>query len=208
MSGASDDRPADRDGGSHGDDRGPVEGDRGPGTREGELVAGLDRRTLIRLLVGLGIGIPVLIEGATLLGLLGGLFGDGGEATATPTRTATGVGVGDELLPETAPAETVESAYITADAWLFSMTVGVENTGDRTYQLRLEAVRTRGGDVVEGGGESGPIEPGASGSVTGTWDLPDGAAPDTVDVVAIARDGTATKVERAVTLGVVPVQGG
>lgn len=206
MAGASDDDgSADGNGGSPPRDRGPAGRDRRPGGEE--LVADLDRRTLIRLLVGLGIGVPVIIEGATLFGLLGGLFGDG-EATATPTRTATGVGVDDELLPETAPTETVESAYIAADAWTFAMTVGIENTGDRTYQLRLEAVRTEDGDVVEGGGQSGPIPPGESGSVTGTWDLPDGAAPEAVDVVAIARDGTATKVERAVTLGVVTVQGG
>lgn len=189
------------------DDAGAPDAPAGPGG-DAEGPFGLERRTLIRLLVGLGIGVPVLIEGATLLGLVGDLFGGGDESTATPTETAAGVGLGDELLPAAPGTHTVQAAYVAADGWTFTLSVGVENTTDRTYELRLRSVTTDGGDVVEGGGESGPIAPGETGSVTGRWELPDGASPDTVEAVAIARNGTVTTVERTVDLGSVPVQGG
>lgn len=175
---------------------------------EHERPGGIDRRTLIRILVGLGIGIPVLIEALTLLGLVGDLFGPGDGETPTPTETATGVGVGDELLPETPATDTVESAFIALEGWTFTMVVGIENTTDRTYELRLRSVTTDGGATVRGGGESDPVPPGESGSVTGSWDLPEGSSPASVDVVSIARDGTVTKVDRTVTLGSVPVRGG
>lgn len=189
---------------------GPGAAGPGPGTDDAEGPFGLERRTLIRLLVGLGIGVPILIEAATLLGLVGDLLGgdDGGAGTPTATETTAGVGLGDELLPDAPGTHTVQAAYVAADGWTFTLSVGVENTTDRTYELRLRTVTTDGGDVVEGGGESGPIAPGETGSVTGRWDLPDGASPDTVEAVAIVRNGTVTTVERTVDLGSVPVQGG
>ncbi|MFC7172729.1 hypothetical protein ACFQL0_03920 [Haloplanus litoreus] len=66
---------------------------------------GLSKRTLIRLLVGFGIGIPILIEGLTFLGLLQNQFGgegdDSTESTATETDGAPeAVGVGDDMLPK------------------------------------------------------------------------------------------------------------
>lgn len=169
----------------------------------------ISRRNLIRLLVGLAIGIPVLIEALTLVGLVGDLFGDGG-GTETPAdeTEVPGVGVGDELLPATAPTDTVAASYIAADGWTYTLTVSVDNGGDATYELRLRSVTTEGGTTVEGGGESDPIPPGASGTVTGRWDLPEGSSPDTVEVVAISRNGTATRVEESVRIGGAAVRGG
>ena len=175
---------------------------------EAERPGGISRRTLIRLLVGLGIGIPILIETLTLLGLVGQQFGPGGTETPTPTFGPGGVSVGGELLPETAAADTLESATISAEGWTFAMTVAVDNRSDRTYELRLRTVTTDAGERVPGGGESDPIPPGESGSVTGRWDLPEGASPASVDVVALSSDGTVTKVEETVKLGSVPVSGG
>lgn len=175
----------------------------GPGGDE------IGRRNLIRLLVGLAIGIPVLIEALTLVGLVGDLFGDGdGAGTPTDTPPPPGVGVGDELLPETPATDTVEAAYIAADGWALTLAVAIENGSDETYELRLRSVTTENGTTVRGGGESDPIPPGESGSVTGRWDLPEGSSPDTVDVVAISRNGSATKVEASVRLGGVAVRGG
>lgn len=202
---SDDERDATADGESDASGRPSVDTDAGepPGP------FGLERRTLIRLLVGVGIGVPILVEAATLLGLVGDLFGPGGDETGTPTRTAEpGVGVGDELLPDTPAIDTVVASYIAADGWRYTLTVAVENTTGRTYELRLRDVTTADGRTVAGGGESDPIPPGESGSVTGRWDLPEGASPESVDVVAIARNGTVTKVERSVPLGSTPVQGG
>jgi hypothetical protein len=178
-------------------------------SREGPGGDEISRRNLIRLLVGLGIGIPVLIEALTLVGLVGDLFG-GDDGTETPTgeTEAPGVGVGDELLPSTAPSDTVAASYIAADGWTYTLTVGVDNGGDATYELRLRSVTTGGGTTVDGGGESDAIPPGESGTVTGRWDLPEGSSPATVEVVAVSRNGTVTTVEESVRIGGAVVRGG
>lgn len=168
----------------------------------------ISRRNLIRLLVGLAIGIPVLIEAVTLVGLVDDLFGGDGTDTPTDTPEPPGVGVGDELLPATAATDTVEASYIAADGWAFALAVSVDNGGEATYELRLRSVTTEGGTTVDGGGESDPVPPGESGTVTGRWDLPEGSSPDTVEVVAVTRNGTATTVEESVRLGGVAVRGG
>lgn len=171
----------------------------------------MKRRTLVRLLVGLGIGIPILVEAITFLGLvehqLAGGDGTGGRATETDRR----VGVGDELLPSTGPTETLEEAAVDAqtDRWLLRLVVAVENTADVPYELRLENATTNAGTVVTGGGSSGPVPPGESASVTGTWVLPGGETPEAVDMTGVLDPGgdPETTTER-VRLAKVPVRGG
>lgn len=168
---------------------------------------GISRRTLVRLLVALAVGIPLLVEGMTFLGLVGEELGDGDAAgTATPTAAPEGVGIGDELLPRTVPTETVVDAYVAGPSWTFTMVVTVENGGDRRYELRLGRVTTDAGEAVEGGGDTGTIPPGESASVTARWDLPEGATPAAVDVEAVASDGTTETVSERVQLGRIPVR--
>ena len=179
----------------------------------------MERRTLIRLLVGLGIGLPVAIELATFGGLfesrvLDGDGGDGadGDRPRTPTADGTGtppegaVGVGDELLPATEQADTVTGAEVRTEGGkrVFVMTVAVENDTEAGYELRLDALSTRSGTTVTGGGRSEQIEPGGSATVTGRWELPAGERPDSVIVVATltAEDGGRETATRRVPLAV------
>ena len=149
----------------------------------------MKRRTLIRLLVGLGIGIPLLIEGATFLGLIEAqLLGNGGPpATPTGTPPDDGVAVDGELLPGTVPEDTLSTASVAADqdGRTLTLTVFVENTGDSPYELRLGAVRTREGTQVEGSATTGTVLPGESGTVTEQWELPDGSMPGSVPLAPI-----------------------
>lgn len=178
----------------------------------------MERRTLIRLLVGLGIGIPVAVEGATFLGLVrrqlgGGDDGDGdedgtaGEETPAPRR------VGDELLPETAPVERVTDMAIraTEGRWRFEMTVEVRNDLDTAYEFGLGAVTTGGGRTVEGGANTGTMASGETTTITGRWNLPEGDTPETVAasaVIAVPGAATPRELSRRIALGRVPVQGG
>lgn len=186
-------------------------------TDESPDVEGLDRRTLIRLLVGLGIGLPIAIEAATFLGLLSREFGGGGEdesgteaGTATPTPRR--VGVGDELLPETAPVERVTDMTLRSaeGRWRFAMTVEVRNDLDTAYEFRLGSVATGGGRAVEGGASTGTMAAGETATITGRWDLPEGEAPDTVGVsavVAVVGAETPREVSARVPLERVAVRG-
>jgi len=175
---------------------------------------GVSRRWLIRILVGLGIGLPILIEGATFLGLVGDrLFGGGDEETATATQTPTpGVGVGDELLPETPPSDTLTDAVVNVgsggDERSFQVTVSVENTTDAPYELRLGTVTTRAGDSVEGNASTGQIQPGETGEVTNAWPLPPDETPETLAVTGVAYPESGAEVtERTVRLRNVPLRG-
>lgn len=174
------------------------------------------RRWLVRLLVGLGIGIPVVVEGATFAQLVGDrLFGGGDDGASgpgpTPTRTRTvdRIGVGDELLPGTAPTDTLTEAVIRADGWILALTVTVENTTEEGYGLRLGAVHTDAGQTIEGGTSTGRIPPGETRTITGEWDLPSSATPTAIECIALTlpADGTTTATTERVSLARVPVQG-
>jgi hypothetical protein len=172
------------------------------------------RRWLIRLLVGLGIGIPVAIEGVTFIGLFtDALLGDDedDDETATPTQTPEPtVGVGDELLPPTAPVETVREMRIRVEgsAWQFELTVDVENTTETPYSLRLGEVRTGGGRSVAGSASTDRIPPGETETITGTWSLSENQFPSTVSVTGLTYgDGDPLTTTRQVPLGQVPLRG-
>ncbi|MFA1611183.1 hypothetical protein [Halobellus rubicundus] len=175
----------------------------------------VSRRWLIRILVGLGIGIPIAIEATTFLGLIRErLFGgDGSESEATATTTTSppqGVGIGDELLPETAPTEIVTDAvvHISDDgSWTFELVVDVENAGEAPYELRLSTVTTDDGTTVEERASSGQIPPGETRELTNTWELPTGESPASLAVTAVTyRESGATVTDRTVRLENVPAE--
>jgi hypothetical protein len=162
----------------------------------------MERRTLIRLLVVLGIGIPLLVEGFTFFGLLEAqLLGGGGDATPTPA--VDGVTQGEEVLQATTPTDTLSTASLAGNGRpVLTLTVRVTNTGNASYELRLTEVTTREGETVAGSASTGVLPPGESGFATGQWTLPAGARPGSVTVVALVdRDGGTERIERSVTLG-------
>jgi len=170
---------------------------------------GTRRRTLIRILIGIGIGIPILIEGATFLGLVGQqLAGDDREDGSETTRTpeAERVGTGDELLPETPATDTMAAATLLAreEVWKLSITAQIENTTEQSYQFEFGAIHLMGEETVDGGGASDPLAPGESTTVTGRWDLPPGSTPLAVDVTGIVGGERTSK---TVPLEKIPVQG-
>ena len=174
------------------------------------------RRWLIRALVGLGFGIPLAIEGATLIGLVESwLSGDGGDGDATAATQTTSsepaTAVGDDLLPATDRAETLAEATVYArdDGWRFDLTVDIENTGDRPYELRLGTVATQGGDRVDGGASTGRLAAGESASLSASYDLPDGETPATMSVVGVeyVEGGGERLMQETVRFGNIPVRG-
>lgn len=175
----------------------------------------MERRTIIRLLLVFGIGIPLLIESVTLLGLVSNHLG--GDQPTEPTVTATpdgspttltqdtGVGVGEDLLSETSQAETLSTATVTggSDTWTLTLAVTVENTAERTYRLRLGPVELADGTTVEGTVSTGPVDPGASESIAHQWQFPEGGDPRRLTVQYTNATG-ATRTT-TVTLAPIPV---
>jgi hypothetical protein len=174
----------------------------------------MERRTIIRLLLIFGIGIPILVEAATFAGLVTQQFGDGGAETTSTAATTTrsdAVGIGDELLPETNQSERLTTLSLSeaGEHWILTMTVTVENTGDTPYEVELGAVVTNDGTPVDGSVSTGQVAPGETGTATGQWKLPAGETPQRLRVQAVVghEDGTPQTVSRTVTLTKVPVEG-
>jgi len=175
-------------------------------------VDGPEQKTLLRLLIIVGIGLPILIEVVTFGSMMGHhLIGDTrGEAVPeTPTAEQAGAGVGDPILESAAVSARIEAAsVVTADeGWRFSLTVNVTNTGSDPAAVRLDSVTTRNGETVEGAGSTGKLTADQSADVTKSWLLPPGERPDTVSVTMFQYpDGeSAQSTQYTVEIGDIPV---
>ncbi|WP_435348732.1 hypothetical protein [Haloarchaeobius sp. HRN-SO-5] len=133
----------------------------------------MKRRTVVRLLVGLGVGIPVAIESATLFGLV---FGDGDGGSDAPETTV--ASPGSTVLPETGPTERIDAVERT-DAGV-RVEVSVANDTREPYELRLTGVETADGGIVSETVSTGRIPAGEARSVGGEW-----AVPADTDIVAL-----------------------
>lgn len=162
---------------------------------------GVDRRTLIRLLVGFGIGIPLLIEGLTFLGLLRNQFGGGNGDDGEPTAE-TGpepIAVGEDFLPASEPSETLLDVRLDDDGRQLAIRVTVDNALSTTYEFSLGPVALDDGGTVEGV-ESRTVEADGSVTFTARWDLPDGATPAAVTAIGRVSGESARQYERRVPI--------
>jgi hypothetical protein len=161
----------------------------------------MERRTLIRLLVVFGIGIPLLIEGVTFFGLLEAHL-LGGSGGSTPTPSVDGATQGEKILAETPPTETLSTASFSGEDRTLALAVRVNNTGENQYELRLGPVTTDGGETVGGTVSTDGVQPGETAFATGQWTLPAGARPVSVAVTTITvENGEQQRTERSVALG-------
>lgn len=192
------------------DDPEPPADDGGEGDPAADAEGGVDRRTLIRILIALALGIPILVELRTVVTLVGSWVRGEDGTTPTPTPRYEAVGIGDELLPETAAVERLERAEVIAtddDTWPFTIVVEVDNGSDRDYRLELGAVTTRDDTVVDGGATSDRIPPGESATLANTWSLPEGESPESMKVRAELGTEDPEVIERDVVLRGIAVQG-
>jgi hypothetical protein len=165
-------------------------------------------KLLVRLLIVLAIAIPLVIEGATVVSLVGEQFGPEAPATATPVPERS-VTEGDELLTETPQRERITEALVTVreEAWSFSLTVAVSNNESVPYELQVGPVQTGGGDTVSGRATTGQVAPGANTTLRRTWELPAGQRPASITVVALRYTDPVTRTDRTVNFGQIRVRG-
>ncbi|MFC7250149.1 hypothetical protein ACFQJ5_09900 [Halomicroarcula sp. GCM10025324] len=177
-------------------------------------VSGPDQTTLIRVLIVVGIGLPIVIEVATFGGMLShyvaGGGGDAGTAAAkTPTPEVAGADIDDEILAEADPTVHIERASVLAadESWQFVLTLNVTNAGEQSSAVQVGAVTAHNGATVAGAGTTGELGPSESGRVTGSWSLPLGERPDTVEITVVTEtaDGASDETAYTVALGDIPV---
>lgn len=137
-------------------------------------------KRLVQVLILIGLGIPILIEAATLVRLIGGHLGgdEDGRSTGNDTADVVMVDEGDELLPATAAPEIIARASVRAqlDAWYFVIEVDVQNPAAHSYELTLRDVETRGGRMIDAS-HTQRWPPGDSARMRAEWELPEGDRP-------------------------------
>ncbi|EMA10360.1 hypothetical protein SAMN05443574_10977 [Haloarcula vallismortis] len=177
-----------------------------------EDVDGPEQKTLLRLLIIAGIGIPILIEVVTFGSMMGHhLMGDTGDEAVpeTPTAAEAGAGVGDPILESAAVSARIDAgSVVTADeGWRFTLTVNVTNTGSDPAAVRLDSVTTRNGETIEGAATTGQLSVEETDDVTKSWLLPPGERPDTVSVTVLTYPdgGSVQSTQYTVALGDIPV---
>jgi len=154
----------------------------------------------IKILVAIGIGIPILIEVVTFGSMMTHSVGPA-TGGAAATDAPAGAVEGDAILPGTAATERITGASVVTrnDGWRFRLTVAVNNTGSDGYALSLGPVTTRAGKTVTGHVNTGRLASGEHRTVSGAWLLPKGQRPDSLRVTVGEND------TRTVRLGDVPV---
>ncbi|NLV06378.1 hypothetical protein GOC83_09580 [Haloarcula rubripromontorii] len=177
-----------------------------------EDVDGPEQKTLLRLLIIVGIGLPILIEVVTFGSMMGHhLLGDSGAEAVpeTPTAAETGAGVGDPILESADVSARIDAAsVVTADeGWRFTLTINVTNTGSDPAAVRLDSVTTRGGETVADTASTGQLSVGNTDDLTQSWLLPPGERPDSVSItVFVYPDGESVQsTQYTVALGDIPV---
>lgn len=164
----------------------------------------IGRRRLVKLLVGLAFGVPLLVEGLTFLGLVENWTAGEGQpepATTRPpepstTPTPEPVGDGEELLPETPQTDRLTELRV-ADGEggrEVTLVVAVANDGDSSYRLRLSRLTTAAGDRIQGGGRTDTLSPGESTTLTARWTVPADARPTAVETVATTGSAVVRRV--------------
>lgn len=166
---------------------------------------------LVMVFILIGLGIPILIEAVTLVRMIGGhLSGeDDGRFGAADSADVVVVDEGDELLPATAPTETIARASVRAqlNAWYFVFEVDVHNAADRTYELTLDELETRRGQMLREA-HIHRAAPGDSTRIRVEWTMPEGDRPVSMQVSGrlIDEDGMVEEASHRVHFDRVPVR--
>lgn len=172
-------------------------------------------RRLVKWLLIVGVGVPVLVEGITFFGLVGHHVSDSGkeEASATSAHAqAPEVSIGDDLLSSTPLVERVTEAreWAYGEHWAFELTITLEKPPEKGCRIVFDSLRTEDGNMVadekelqwEGGDEDEDDL-----AQTVQWIIPPGDQPFSVRVRAFSGEDQQQPLKtQYVTFGKIPVQ--
>lgn len=172
---------------------------------------------MVRTLIIVGIGIPVILELTTLLGLIGSHM-DSDELPGNRAKSAQSkvVTPNTELLPGTPMSEVLSSASVSvgSESWQFEIVLTLsELKGISRYTLQLDSLMTRDGTLVQNSFKwnQEPVADDTTLNFNAQWELPPGEQPDAVTLRTIYHtegDSITHNVHRRLVFDKVPVQGG
>ena len=167
---------------------------------------GVSNRRFLFWLIILGIGIPVLIELATFVRLIYDPFHEAPQAHQVER-----VQTGSELFEGAAPRVVLDqmNARAGSNGWTFEMVVRTASPDTREFELQLDSLEMRQGDLIADP-RTHTWAPGDSSAYTAEWDVGSNDWPDYLRAHATVRDTEADSswtVTRRLQLGKVPVRG-
>ena len=166
----------------------------------------MSNRRFVIILLAFGIGIPVLIELATFVRLIYDPFHEAPQAHRVER-----VQTGDELFEDEGPRVTLDqmNARAGSNGWTFEMVVRTTSPDTREFELRLDSLEMRHGDLIPDA-RTHIWAPGDSSAYTAEWSVNANDWPNYMRAHATVRDAETDStwtVTRRLELGKVPVRG-
>jgi len=172
-------------------------------------------RRLVKWLLILGVGVPILVEAITFFGLVGRHVSESDEEQAAETQVhaqAPEVTIGDDLLSSTPMVERVVKAreWAYGEHWAFELTIALDSLPGKAYRIVFDSLRTKEGQLIadqkvlkwEAGDEQEEDL-----AQTVQWIMPPGDQPVSVRVRAFSgKDQQRPLKTQYVTFGKIPVQ--
>jgi len=171
---------------------------------------------LVRSLIILGIGIPVVVELTTLMGLIGNSFSDQGATNSnTSEENVRRIRPGNELLPETPPSEVLKTAYVLAGSgsWEFNMTITLSKLkGLQSLSVTLDSLTTRNGVKIYEPVtyQRNALDADSAYTLDARWDIPAGEQPKSIHMNATYigyGDSLSRKLNKQLLFSKIPVRG-
>ncbi|SHG19522.1 hypothetical protein SAMN05443144_12121 [Fodinibius roseus] len=172
-------------------------------------------KRLVKILVIVGIGIPVLVELMTLFNLINVQIFDDEEVQEQPEPVAEvrQVTEGDTLFRDYRFPVTIELLRINVSAqeWRFELGLSVPDSVDREpLEIELDSMQLNSGKILAAGrNRSWNIQEGHTPPrIQAEWELPNGDIPGTLYISSFQQmqNDTASRVQQEVPLGNIPVR--
>lgn len=180
-----------------------------------EEKSGNSTKRLVKILVIVGIGVPVLVELMTLFNLINvQIFEDEKDANSQDTNVADvrGFGEGDTLFADQELAVLIDQlrVKVSAQEWRFALGMtSVDSTSQDELRISVDSLRLQSNKILLGDDSSSwEVKQSMPAQVFGEWYLPNGDIPTKLFISTyqqIAEDST-HQVRQEVPLDKIPVR--
>jgi len=177
--------------------------------------SGNSTKRLVKILVMVGIGIPVLVELMTLFNLLNvQIFGDEKDSNSFDTNITEvrGVGEGDTLFAEQGSKLTIDQlrVEVSTQQWRFTISMtAVDSISQDELQISVDSLNLQSNKTLLGSeSRSWEVRQTAPAKVHGEWILPNGDIPTKlyVSIYHQAGEDSTYQLNQEVPLNKVPVR--
>lgn len=180
-----------------------------------EDASGNSTKRLVKILVIIGIGIPVLVELMTLFNLINvQIFEDEQEVNRQEESVikVRAIEEGDTLFTDFSNALTINLLRIkvSAQEWRFALGLNsVDSLDQQQLQVKVDSLRLHSGKILSGIGENPwKIEDAVPARMSAEWELPNGDIPEVLYVSSLqyVESDSAKRIQQEIPLGKIPVR--